>query len=125
MDTMYFAPNMSAFIDQIMRCLKKDGIFFVAYQEGDVMPKTENQDTTVFARSLIEKNIDYKCIDITKETYELLLRKREAALFYENDFSKEENTEWFNTLLSQTDYADKPFEEFKNELARYIYIVRK
>lgn len=56
MDTMYFAPDMSAFIDQIMRWLKKDGIFFVGYQEGDVMPKTENQDTTVFAKALIEKN---------------------------------------------------------------------
>lgn len=125
MDTMYFAPNMSAFIDQIMRWLKKDGIFFVGYQEGDVMPKTENQNTIVFAQVLIEKNIDYKCIDITKESYELLLRKREAAFFYEKDFAEEGNTERINTLLSQTDYADKPFEEFKNKLARYIYIVRK
>lgn len=82
MDTMYFAPNMSAFIDQIMRWLKKDGIFFVGYQEGDVMPKTKNQDTTVFAKALIEKNIDYQCIDITKESYELLAKKGEYYNLY-------------------------------------------
>lgn len=125
MDSIYFAPDMSAFIDQIMKWLKKNGVFFVGYQEGDVMPKTENQNTTVFAKSLIEKNIPYKCIDITKESYNLLLRKRAAALYYKEDFSKEGNTEWFNLLLNQTDYANKPFEDYKKELVRYIYIIKK
>ena len=52
MDTMYFAPDMKAFLLQIMGWLKKDGVLFVCYQEGDVMPKTENAETTVLAKAL-------------------------------------------------------------------------
>ncbi len=123
MDTIYFAPDMSALINQVMQWLKKDGFFIVGYQEGDIMPKTENQDTTVLAQLLIEKNIPYHCIDLTRESYDLLLRKREAALFYEQEFAREGNTEWFSMLLNQTDYADKPFPEYKKELARYLYCI--
>ena len=40
------------------------------------------------------------------------------------EFVKEGNAEWFEMLVAQTDYADKPFEEYKKEMARYIYTVR-
>lgn len=52
MDTMYFAKDMSAFVAQIKRWLKSDGVFFVGYQEGDVMPKTENIQTAVLTKAL-------------------------------------------------------------------------
>ena len=124
MDTMYFAPDMSAFVDQIMKWLKKGGVFFVCYQEGDVMPKTKDENTSVLAMILKDKKIDYDCIDITKESYDLLLRKREAALSLKEEFIKEGNEEWFEMLVAQTDYADKPFDEYRKEMARYIYTVR-
>ena len=124
MDTMYFAPDMSAFVDQIMKWLKKGGVFFVCYQEGDVMPKTKDENTSVLAMILKDKKIDYDCIDITKESYDLMLRKREAALSLKVEFVKEGNEEWFEMLVAQTDYADKPFDEYRKEMARYIYTVR-
>ena len=40
MDTLYFATDMTAFVAQVRKWLKKDGVFFVGYQEGDVIPKT-------------------------------------------------------------------------------------
>ena len=125
MDTMYFAPDMSAFVDQIMKWLKKNGVFFVCYQEGDVMPKTENENTSVLAKIFREKNIKYECIDITKESYNLLLRKREAADAFKDVFFKEGNSEWYEMLVAQTDYAAKPYEEYKKEMARYIYVVQR
>ena len=114
MDTMYFAPDMSDFVDQIMKWLKKDGVFFVCYQEGDVMPKTENVNTTVF-----------DSIDITRETYDMLLHKRVIANLFEKEFAEEGNIDWFNMLIGQTEYANRPYEEFAKVMSRYIYIVRK
>ena len=43
MDTIYFAPDMEKFLLQAIRWLKKDGVLFICYQEGDVMPKTPDQ----------------------------------------------------------------------------------
>lgn len=125
MDTMYFALDMSEFVDQIMKWLKKDGVFFVCYQEGDVMPKTENVNTTVFAKTLFDKKIVFDSIDITRETYELLLHKRVIANLFEKEFAEEGNSDWFNMLIGQTEYANRPYEEFAKEMSRYIYIVRK
>ncbi len=125
MDTMYFAPDMSDFVDQIMKWLKKDGVFFVCYQEGDVMPKTENVNTTVFAKTLLDKKIDFDSIDITRETYDMLLHKRVIANLFEKEFAEEGNIDWFNMLIGQTEYANRPYEEFAKVMSRYIYIVRK
>ena len=50
MDSMYFAKDMTAFVSQIKTWLKDDGVFFVGYQEGEVMEKTENAYTTVLAK---------------------------------------------------------------------------
>lgn len=125
MDTMYFAPDMSAFIDQIMGWLKKGGILFVCYQEGDVMPKTEDAHSTVFAKVLASKGIDYEVEDLTRESYEILKRKKEVALKHEDDFVREGNGEWFEMLIGQAAYAEEPYESFARKLARYAYTVRK
>ena len=125
MDTMYFAPDMEAFLLQIMGWLKKDGVLFVCYQEGDVMPKTDDQHTTVFAKALQKNHIPYEVEDITKETYDLLKKKRETAVSYQKDFETEGNTEWFDLLMMQTDCVTEPFEVFAKEMARYIYIIRR
>lgn len=125
MDTMYFAKDMSALVDQIMRWLNKNGVFFTCYQEGDVMPKTENVYTTVLAKAFKEKSISFEYIDITRESYDLLRRKRQAALECEALFEAEGNSSWFEMLVDQTDYANKPFEEYEKEMARYVYIVKK
>ena len=125
MDTMYFAPDMYEFVLQIMRWLKKDGVLFVGYQEGDVMPKTENSKTTVFARALDKAGIKYEVEDITKETYDLLKKKREAALLHQKEFEEEGNKEWFDLLMMQTDCTMEPYESFAKEMARYIYVVRR
>lgn len=125
MDTMYFAPDVKKFLLRIMRWLKKDGVLFVGYQEGDVMPKTENARTTVFAKALEECGIPYVVDDVTKETYETLKKKREVALLYEKDFAEEGNQEWFDLLMLQTDCVTESLESFAKQMGRYIYVIRK
>ncbi|MBS6194634.1 MAG: methyltransferase domain-containing protein [Clostridiales bacterium] len=51
MDTMYFTKDMTQFVSKIFKWLKGDGVFFVGYQEGDIMEKTENGDTTILAQA--------------------------------------------------------------------------
>ena len=125
MDSMYFAPDMEKFVLQIMRWLKKNGVLFVGYQEGDVMSKTDNAKTTVLAKALEKNNIPYDVEDITFETYELLKKKREAALLYQKEFEEEGNKDWFDLLMLQTDCVKESFDLFAKNMARYIYVVKK
>lgn len=125
MDTMYFAKDMTIFVSQIKKWLKPDGIFFVGYQEGDVVPKTENIHTSMLAKSLIANGMNYEATDITRKTYELLHIKRKAAIKHKAEFEKEGNLSWYDMLIGQTDCVTEPFEQFKEKMARYIYVARK
>ncbi len=125
MDTMYFAKDMVHFVSQIKQWLKEDGIFFVGYQEGEVMPKTKNAKTTVLAKALEQNNMNYEVIDITEQTYEVLKKKRTAALLHKKEFEAEGYRNWFDMLIGQTGCAEKTFEQFKEEMVRYIFVIRK
>ncbi len=125
MDTMYFAKDMSAFVAQIKRWLKPSGIFFVGYQEGDVIPRTRNAHTTVLAEALRQNGMQYEAEEITKQTYELLLKKRAAAELHQAEFMAENHQNWYEMLIGQTEYANVLYEEFQKNMARYLYVVRK
>ena len=125
MDTIYFAKDMTHFVSQIKQWLKEDGVFFVGYQEGEVMPKTESAKTTVLTKALEQNGMNYKVVDITEQTYELLNKKRAAALLHKEEFEAEGHKNWFDMLIAQTECADKPLEQFKEEMARYIFVVKR
>ncbi len=125
MDTMYFAKDMTEFTAQIKRWLKPGGIFFVGYQEGDVMPRTKDVHTTVLAEALRQNGLRYETEDITKQTYELLLKKRAAAETHREEFAEEGHQNWYEMLIGQTEYAMVPYEEYQKNMARYLYVVRK
>ena len=116
---------MVAFVAQVKKWLKKDGVFFVGYQEGDIMPKTENSETTVFAKAIKKNDMKFEVCDITKQTYELLEMKRKVAIANKAGFEAEGYMEWFDMLIAQTDCIMEPFEYFKEKMARYIYTVGK
>lgn len=117
--------NGMEIIAQIKKWLKQSGVFFVGYQEGGVMPKTENVHTTVLAKALEMNGMSYEAIDITEQTYELLKKKRFAAIKHQNEFEAEGCSDWFNMLIGQTECATDSFEQFKEKMARYIYVIRK
>lgn len=123
MDTMYFAKDMAAFIGQIKRWIKKGGTIFVAYQEGDVMQKTENEHTTVLAEAFKANEVEYSVDNITRQTYEMLKKKRQAAINHKEEFLSEGNEEWFDMLMWQTECATEGYEQFASVMARYVYIV--
>ena len=125
MDTMYFAKDMVAFVAQIKKWLKKTGVLFVGYQEGDVMPKTEDIHTAVLTKALEKNGLTYEVYDITKQTYDLLKKKRNAAMAYKDEFESEGYREWYNMLMLQTECITEAYEQFRTKMARYIYIVRK
>lgn len=122
MDTMYFCKDMNELVAQIRSWLKKDGVLFVGYQEGDVIPRTENAYTTKLAKAAGSR---FEATDITRETYELLKKKRNAALKYQREFEAEGNKQWFDMLMQQTQCSEYPFEQFSENMARYIYLIRK
>lgn len=125
MDTVYFAQDMTSFVAQMMRWLKNGGVLFVAYQEGDVMPKTQNEHTTVLAEAFRSNGIEYEAADITKQTYELLLKKRNAAISHRDEFAEEGNDEWLDMLMLQTECVTRGYDQYASEMSRYIYTVHK
>lgn len=125
MGTMYFAKDMNIFVAQIKKWLKQSGVFFVGYQEGDVIPKTKNIHTTMLSKALVMNDMSYEAIDITEQTYELLKTKRISAITHQTEFEAEGYNNWFDMLIGQTEYATEPFEQFKEKMARYIYVIRK
>lgn len=125
MDTMYFAKDMTAFVGQIRRWLKQDGVFFVGYQEGDVIPKTESHRTTRLAAALEAHHMPYEATDITHQTYMLLRRKREAARRQREALIAEGNQMWYDMLMGQTECSTVPYERFRERMARYIFVCRK
>lgn len=125
MDTMYFAKDMAALVAQVKKWLKPNGIFFVGYQEGDVIPKTRDIHTAMLSKALERNGMKYEATDITGQTYELLQRKRISAIKHQKEFEAEGYREWYDMLIGQTEYATQSFEQFKEKMARYIYVIRK
>ena len=125
MDTMYFANDMTAFVAQVKKWLKQSGVFYVGYQEGDVIPKTGSIHTTMLSKALAINGMNYEAIDITDQTYGLLKKKRASAIAHQNEFEAEGYGEWFEMLMGQTECAAETFEQFKEKMARYIYVIRK
>lgn len=125
MDSMYFASDMNAFVGQIRRWLKPDGVFFAAYQEGDVVPKTPDAASSLLARALYTNGMSCEVTDITRQSYDLLGRKREAAERHRKAFEAEGYASWQELLVWQTEYAQCPYDEFAKKMARYIFIARK
>lgn len=125
MDTMYFVKDMSSFISKMKKWLKKDGVLFVGYQEGDIMPKTECAYTTVLAKALDENGMTYEVTDITEQTYELLKTKRMSAMLHKEEFLAEGHKNWFDMLIGQTESVSESYEQFKRRMARYIFVVEK
>lgn len=125
MDTMYFAPNMTAFVSQIYGWLKSKGSFICGYQEGDVMKKTKDYNTTELAKALRENGIKYTAIDYTRETYDMLRHKREVIISMKEDFIGVGLCMWYSVIKGQTNSAKVSYEKYKKKNARYIYQVIK
>jgi len=125
MDTMYFAPDMTALVRQIRSWLKPEGVFFAGYQEGDVVPKTQSAETSLLAQALTLCGMEYQITDITRQTYDLLAGKRDAALAHRDEFAAEGNGMWFDMLMAQTECAQNTYDDFAAEMARYIFVARK
>ena len=125
MDTIYFAKDMRVFVSQVKTWLKPDGVFFIGYQEGDVMPKTESLDTMEIVKALEYNQMLYETVDITEQTYIMLKRKRNSALAHQREFTAEGNEKWFHMLMLQTKCSEDDYEDFAKKMSRHIFILRK
>lgn len=125
LDTLYFAPDAEEFAAQVKRWLKPEGLFLIAYQEGELAPRTQDVHSTAAAKALRACGMGYEAEDITAQTRRMLLRKREAAQRHREDFLREGGEAWYEMLLAQTEEALLPEAEYQRRNARYLYIARK
>lgn len=125
MDSLYFAPDMSQFVGQIRNWLKPEGVFFAGYEEGDLVSRTENAETTIVAQALRQNDFTYQWQDISRQTWAMLNRKRESLVRHQHAFMEEQLTDWYDMIFEQTACAACSFEEFNQYHARYIFVARK
>ena len=125
MDTIYFAPDMSVFVSQIYKWLKPLGSFICGYQEGDIMDKTENYDTTEMAKAFKQNGLKYEVSNYTKETYEMLKHKREVIVSMQEDFKRAGIEMWCEVVKSQTDSILVSYDDYRKKNSRYIYTFKK
>ena len=90
-----------------------------------MIPKTENVETTELTKALKNNGMTYEVVDITRQTYDLLKVKREAALAHQAEFEAEGHKNWFELLLLQTECAAQTYKEFAKQMTRYIFVARK
>jgi cyclopropane fatty-acyl-phospholipid synthase-like methyltransferase len=124
-DTIYFAENMGTFIKHIMSWLKPNGYFVCAYQEGDIKPKSKDKDHSELALFLHEMGIQYKAIDYSIRTYELLKQKRKVVESMKEEFLQNELSTWYECAIYQSIDINTSYEKFISDNSRYIYIVQK
>ena len=67
----------------------------------------------------------YEVTDITRQTYDLLVTKRRAAVKHHAEFVAEGYGNWFDLIMGQTECVTEPYAQFKEKMARYIYVARK
>lgn len=126
-DSIYFAKDIAAFTREILDWLKPNGFFICAYQEGDVMPKTNCMDSSVFALALKQLGVGYEVMDYTQKVYELMVHKR-AILELESmkkDFADSGIQMWYDVAISQSVGSDITYEEYVKNNSRYIYVIEK
>lgn len=125
MDSIYFSKDMTTFVKNVFGWLKTGGKFIVGYQEGDVIPKTENADSSLIAQSLHRNGIEYQVDDITYETYNLLVRKRKVIKEFYERFKEDGISMWYDVVLNQTDSILVSYDEYRKNNARYIFTIQK
>ncbi len=124
-DTIYFAENMSKFVERVYSWLKPEGYFICAYQEGDVKPKSKDKDSSELALILQKLGILYEVLDYSKRTYDLLKHKRNVIESMKDEFLKNNLNCWYECAVFQSIDKDMTYNEFVVDNSRYIYIVQK
>ncbi len=125
MDSLYFAPDMPRLLSQIKRWLKPGGVFFAGYQEGDVIPKTPCWEDSQLVAALRLNGMDCTVTDITRETWQMLRKKRQSALAHREAFIRDGLQEWYAMLMGQTECAAGSYETFTATCARYLVVAHK
>jgi len=95
------------------------------HQEGDVVPKTKNSETSLLAKALVLNNLNYEVENITEDVYYMLKRKRESIKKYKSLFVEEGLKQWYELVLHQTDSIRKPLNKYQEKNARYLYKITK
>jgi 2-polyprenyl-3-methyl-5-hydroxy-6-metoxy-1,4-benzoquinol methylase len=124
-DTIYFAENMSKFVERVYSWLKPEGYFICAYQEGDVKPKSKDKDSSELALILQKLGILYEVLDYSKRTYDLLKHKRNVIESMKDEFLKNNLNCWYECAVFQSIDKDMTYNEFVVDNSRYYTLFKK
>lgn len=122
-DTMYFVDDPEALAANVMRWLKRGGVFAVMYSSfpGEPIKRDETQWTEVLRNS----GLTYEAHDFTESFYRLMLRKRKTAEKLKDGFESDGLTSFYERILDESIDRDMSFEAFKEQFSRFLYVVKK
>lgn len=128
-DTLYFAKDLSHFINQIYGWLKPQGIIAAYYSEfrfdNETPVEKLQKDNTDLALALNQLQLSYDVIDYTKDHFEHMKHKRITAVAMKEDFFNSNLERYYNNAISQSVDVNMPYNEFLRFSSRYMYIIKK
>ncbi len=124
-DTMYFAPDINQFVQQLYGWLKPGGVFLAFYGEGSFDIKSKSMDETPLAAAFCSNHITYEGLDFTHQHFELMKRKREVISSMREEFLNSNISFYYQASVGQSVDPNMPFEEFIKKHDRFLYIARK
>lgn len=124
-DTMYFAPDMKEFVNQLYGWLKPGGVFLAFYGEGPFDKKSSNWNETPLAAAFRSNHITYEGQDFTDRHFELMKRKRQVIGSMREEFMNSNISFYYQASVDQSIDPNMPYEEFIKKHDRFLYIARK
>jgi ubiquinone/menaquinone biosynthesis C-methylase UbiE len=128
-DSLYMPTDLPATLINLMNLLKPGGrlaVFFMEMvwdAEGDrSMLKAEN---LAIAREFTRMGLVYRATDYSRQTYEMMQRKRVLADEMRQQFEDEGNPMLYQFCRDEAIASFAPYDPARPDLSRYLYLVTK
>ncbi|MCL1830752.1 MAG: class I SAM-dependent methyltransferase [Oscillospiraceae bacterium] len=128
-DAIFFSDDIELLLSKLYRMLKNGGYIGILYFEIIFDDNTANSillaENTPVARSYKNLGLSYSYNDLTEQTYYHMIGKRLAAEKLKDEFIAEGNEYLYEYIARESIAHDMKFEQFKEKISRYLYIVEK
>lgn len=127
-DSLYMPRNLGQTLLRIRELMTRDGqilIFYIHFLSDTESMDILAADRTPLAEALRYADFAFNAIDFSRQTYELMQRKRKLAEEFRDRFSAERRTYIYNHLIAESVDSEAPYDPESAAQRRYLYHARQ
>lgn len=126
-DTLYMPNDLRSTLGQMKRILRPAGamaIYYTHFSKSGPSTRTPSHDEgTDLTRALIDNGLRYRAYDFSRGNYELMQRKRQAAIQLREEYVREGNECLYRSIYTQSVGDPTPYDPDRCSMSRYLYYV--